>query len=393
MRIGEVRMVQVNITYDADEPRMRRLRFSIREKDDISPIEFQVSFKQKDWRAIETFITGMDNISDRAATLRRAGKLSELSRVNGSARTRVEKFGKKFFKLLPQNFEGYGKTFDTVFGKEFQLSLGLDGFTRRIPWELIFDKAFGWTLAIHYAVGRIVAIPNTERADVKGLRPKKRALIVGLDYNWDPDESHHLYGTLGEVAWVEKRLKQLGYVPKVLFNEEADLENVTKWLRSGVRIFHFTGHGGCSKKADEGFHGLLELYKDDPEDPSGFYLDLTEGWLTDCFNDAGRSPWFVFLNACQTAKEIHSSHMVEEFIAYGATHIIGTLWSVRDEPASDFAKAFYDNVLADKKRSIGEALRMTRYRFSRKKENAEAVTWPAFILYGNPETPFKRAPQ
>jgi CHAT domain-containing protein len=100
----------------------------------------------------------------------------------------------------------------------------------------------------------------------------------------------------------------------------------------------------------------------------------------------------VFLNACQTAQEINSSQMVNEFISYGATHIIGTLWSVRDEPASDFAKVFYDNVLADKKRSIGEALRLTRDHFSKKTQNAEAVTWPAFILYGNPNTPFKRAP-
>lgn len=381
-------MVQVNITYKGDEPRKKRLKFSIREKDDIFPTEFEVPFKQQDWRAIEAFVNGMDNISDRAAMLRRAGKLSELSRVNGSAKYRVEKFGKKFFKLLQQNFEGCGKTFDSVFGKEFDLSLGLDDSTRRIPWELIFDQGYRWTLATNYAVGRILVVPK-EVVDVKGLRPRKRALVVGLDYGWDPDEDRHLCGTLDEVAWVEKKLKQLGYAPKVLLNEEADLENVTKWLRYGVRVFHFTGHGGCLEKAEEGLHGSLELYKDDSDDP---YLDLTEGWLTDCFNEADRSPWFVFLNACQTAQEIHSSHMVDEFISYGATHVIGTLWSVRDEPASDFAKAFYDNVLADKRASIGEALRLTRYQFSKKKQNDEAATWPAFILYGNPETPFKRAP-
>lgn len=67
----------------------------------------------------------------------------------------------------------------------------------------------------------------------------------------------------------------------------------------------------------------------------------------------------------------------------GGRALIGTFWSVMDQDAPNFSRAFYRNFFSDGK-TIGESVRMAREETEKKMEDEDYSTWPAFVLYGPP---------
>jgi CHAT domain-containing protein len=62
---------------------------------------------------------------------------------------------------------------------------------------------------------------------------------------------------------------------------------------------------------------------------------------------------------------------------------VGTIWSVYDNPSREFAVKFYDKVVEGE--NFGSALLSARLHMLDSRKQEDALTWSAFILYGNPD--------
>jgi CHAT domain-containing protein len=214
-----------------------------------------------------------------------------------------------------------------------------------------------------------------------GIDPEHRsALVVGLDYEWKRKD-WWLETCEREALQVARQLKKKGYSVVALRGEEATKRIVERTLSKGVSIFHFSGHGAYKTRQPEGKRGSLLLADG----------ELTEDDLKGCFEKAKGAPFLSFLNACESPKEIYSSHLLDAFVEYGAESVIGTFWSIYDYPSTQFASRFYREVASGK--TFAHALQLSRWQFFHKRSFQEAATWPAFVLYGSPTTWLKRAPR
>ena len=78
--------------------------------------------------------------------------------------------------------------------------------------------------------------------------------------------------------------------------------------------------------------------------------------------------------------QVPAEGLASAFICGGAVGCIGSLWPVYDDPAAEFAVAFYRWILEGY--AIGEAMRNARVES--KKAYANQVTWASFVLCGDP---------
>jgi CHAT domain-containing protein len=250
----------------------------------------------------------------------------------------------------------------------------LDDKTRKFPWELAFDgQDF---LCGRYDLSRKIKEPHWER--LSGSLPEtNRALVIGLNYRWKKKDDW-LYRPEREALSISKLLSKNKKFKVTLLRSkatkrenQATLDNVKVALSEGVSIFHFSGHGAYRSKMPNGKKGSLVLRDG----------DLTEDDLRDCFKKAKGAPYLSFLNACQSAKEIYSSHFVDAFVQYGAEFVVGTFWSVLDTPSTDLARRFYREITDGT--SVAHALTLARNQIIRHRKTDEIATWPSFVLYGS----------
>ncbi|MGB9960023.1 MAG: CHAT domain-containing protein [Candidatus Bathyarchaeales archaeon] len=340
--------------------------------------EERLSFSRHQQKITAKFINAMDDFSCRARAYRRQKNEKKLKAVNKNAEERLKRYGKKLFKILSGVRSVRVKNFEDIFGEGLStLTLNLDNKTRRFPWELAYDgQDF---LCTKYEVGRTWIVQKANY--LSGNPPlSKKALVIGLNYTW-ADKDNWLNTPKVEALQVKRRLEKLGYSPILLRDEEATKERVMDILSKHVSVFHFSGHGQFLKNQPEGKKGRLILYDNEV---------ITEDDFRECFRRAGGAPYLVFINACQSAKEIYNSHLIDAFLENGAESIVGTVWSVYDHPSRDMAIKFYDKVVEGW--HFGAALYSARQQilYSRKKE--DTLTWPAFVLYGDPNNTLPEAP-
>jgi len=372
-------MVEARIVSSDNLSEKYWLRFSY--GSDLSMHRFteRIPFTRRERKYIKNFLQEMDGYSGRSTKLRRMRRTKQLRRVDVKARDALLKNGRRLFNILKRRSEIKVSRFEDLFGTGFELTLTLDDITRRFPWELAHDgEDF---LCVKYDVGRKVESPFWRRQS--GVEPEyRRALVIGLNYKWEKDEDRWLYTAEREALAVQKQLRKKGYAVKLLRSKgkQATVEEVEKVLSEGVAIFHFSGHGAYKVHQPEGRRGALVLRDG----------DLTEEDLRTCFNKAKGAPYLSFLNACQSAKEIYSSHFVDAFVEFGAEYVIGTFWPVYDKPSTKFSEKFYREVTQGT--SIAHALNLARWQFVRKRKFQEAATWPSFVLYGSAIHGLPRAP-
>jgi hypothetical protein len=335
----------------------------------------RIAFLGREQKSVTDFLQNMDDWSTERSRLRKAGKKHETHRLDLTAKAALVEIGRLLFSVLRKGSEIRAERFDDMFGKDFELTLRLDTETRRFPWELAFDGSS--FLASAYDVGRIVERPNEEY--LSGYGPEyRKALVVGIGYKWC---DARLDGPEREALSVKKRLEEKGYKVALLRGSEATREAIKEKLSQGVSVFHFSGHGAYRSRLSEGQKGSLLLSDG----------HLTEDDLKTCFQAAGGAPHLSFLNACQSAKEIYSSHIVDAFVEYGADFVIGTLWPVYDRPSTRFSERFYKEVVTPEQ-SVSHSLQLARWQFFGKRSFEEATTWPSFVLYGSPREYLARAP-
>lgn len=136
--------------------------------------------------------------------------------------------------------------------------------------------------------------------------------------------------------------------------------------------WHFTGHGDF--KGEHDFIRtamLLEKFEEMvPED------------LCDETQNLGQASPLVFLNACRIGRSAMSltdiGGWAGEFLRAGAGAFIGAYWSIYDQAANDFAKAFYSKLLAGME--IGRAVKEARMAI----KPLGDPTWLAYTVFADP---------
>lgn len=102
--------------------------------------------------------------------------------------------------------------------------------------------------------------------------------------------------------------------------------------------------------------------------------------------DDGAQP-IVFVNACQAGRAGYQltgiGGFAQAFLRAGGGAFVGTLWSVGDEPAFFFGKAFYDALNAGD--TVAEAAIKAREAARR-----DDATWLAYVVYGHPHATMTR---
>ncbi|VTR92024.1 Uncharacterized protein OS=Burkholderia sp. SJ98 GN=BURK_019890 PE=4 SV=1: CHAT [Gemmata massiliana] len=205
-----------------------------------------------------------------------------------------------------------------------------------VPWELVQLSGPGDS-------GRVVDGPFLCRAfrmtrwvpdvDRRAKLTFRRVAVVapdGSDLVHAPAERDHVLG----LAVPDRRT-----VTRVPAERYALLAELRRGEYDG---WHFVGHA-----------------KFEPADVSDSRLEL-EGKASLCAIDVagavancGAPAPLVFLNGCQTGQAgaglTGAGGWARRFIDAGAAVFVGTLWSVRDESAAKFAKAFYNGLLGGKR--------------------------------------------
>jgi len=356
----------------------RWLRVFINRDVGTHTFEGSFSFTGSERRSVKKFLARMDETSSECSKAKRANDSSKMQDTNKLARRRLEKTGRKLFRIISEATSAPINDLSSLgeYGSNF--TLHVDERTRKFPWELAFDG--GDFICTKFAVGRKVVNPPYEY--VPQTKPlHKDALVIGLNYDWPNCKEDRLFHCKSEARSVRTQLIKLGYRIRYPESpEQATVNEVKKWLKKGVSVFHFTGHGAYRLHSRSGERGVLRL-------ADGI---LTTEDLRNCFEHAKGAPYLSFLNACQTAKEIYSSGLVDAFVDLGAENVIGTFWSVFDEPSKIFARSFYKSIAQGD--PIGYAIKKARDRLIYGGEIEQATTWPAPVLYGDPSRTLPRAP-
>jgi hypothetical protein len=137
--------------------------------------------------------------------------------------------------------------------------------------------------------------------------------------------------------------------------------------------WHFSGHG-LVRAQDPNLWSILLDEGDElkPEDLNGEAANL------------GLAHPLVFLNACHSGREAlsltHVGGWAAQLLDAGAGAFVGASWATRDEPAKDFAVAFYREFLQNV--PIGEAVR--RARLEIRERFPGDPTWLAYVAYAHP---------
>lgn len=137
-------------------------------------------------------------------------------------------------------------------------------------------------------------------------------------------------------------------------------------------VWHFSGHGAVKDQQDPNRSAmqLSDGQKFTPEQISGAQANL------------GKAHPLVFLNACQIGRAGMSltglGGWASQFLEVGAAGFIGAMWNVHDNPARDFAQAFYNGLLGGE--TIGTATLKARNQIKQYQD----ATWLAYTVYGHP---------
>lgn len=153
---------------------------------------------------------------------------------------------------------------------------------------------------------------------------------------------------------------------------EATAGGVRSGLASGhFDAWHFSGHGGFRNPNPN--RSAMVLQSGDeltPEDLAGVVTNL------------GKGKPLVFLNACQIGKSAMGltgiGGWASKFLQAGAATFIGAYWSVYDEAAFEFAKAFYAGLVGGK--TVALATQDARRAV---KKNGDP-TWLAYTVFSEP---------
>jgi CHAT domain len=299
--------------------------------------------------------------------------------------------GKILFKLLvPQSFWG-------EFQRRDPIVVECDSRTAWLHWEMMvipnLERGLGGDgsefLGIHPTITRqfrnsFAQLPErpprfdrTLRVLIVADTAEKMPLPASREEAQAIQEIFERYGEFLRSSGSDRRVSVVPLVGPGIANYDCVLEHL--FQDQPYDIVHFTGH--CDYvKADPASSGWL----------------FSKGKKISAYELArvDRVPEFVFSNGCSTGVTPPNVSLVsrravpsfaEAFFQRGVKNFICTAWPIANNPARDFACAFYKTMLSEepgRRRFMYEAMREARQ--SIRGTPSGARTWGAYQHYGNP---------
>ena len=365
--------------------------------------DFISAIAEKD-EAGETHILYTLDTQRARADVRAQGTQAQLvgelvKRASNDAHTGSD-IGRTLFQLLvPVEMEA-------SLGGTSELLLELNDGTAAIPWEMLDAPDDGrskqrapW--AIRNKLLRRLRTAEF-RTQISDARPEDAVLVIGEPLCNEKDASGQpvyprLPGARLEAERVNAVLgRELGeqQVNALLATEDGPgpdaVAVTTALLARRYRIVHIAGHG--EPELDRGPH-LPPLLRG---------VVLSDGtFLGPREVEAMRVvPELVFLNCCHLAGDpkhlLQSGYdrarfaagVAKQLIRIGVRCVVAAGWAVEDEPAYQFATAFYRDLLAGQRfMDAVQAGRVAAYN-----ANPRGNTWAAYQCYGDPDWVLRAAP-
>ena len=306
-----------------------------------------------------------------------------LSHYNEATRTAdVEAFSAEL--------QAYGVSlFEELFPKEVQAQL----WTHRskltsirvvstepfIPWEIVHLKAPGEPLdpdAPTLFLGQLGLVRWLH--NVNGHAPVQLRVRAGRARYVIPDYPHPdwaLFATAAERAFLERTFAATAVQPQ---------PNEVRRLLSHAGAFDLL-HFACHGEAHQDEVGYARIFLEGRIEGAAYKPSWLDASTVEAFarlrGQDGTQP-IVFLNACQAGRAGYKltgiGGFAQAFLRAGAGAFVGTLWSVEDEPAFSFGKAFYEALLSGG--SMPEATKAAR---EAARQTGDA-TWLAYVVYAHP---------
>jgi hypothetical protein len=252
-----------------------------------------------------------------------------------------------------------------------------------IPWEIVHLREPGVPLD-RTAPTRFLGQMGLVRwlHDVDGLPPTSLAVRRGKARYMIPDYVDprlRLPATVNERLFLEQTFAATAIEPQPVPLQDA------LSTPDSFDLLHLACHGEADLKAIAGARLLLQGR--DEEEIVQTSIDVTTVETFANMRGADGAQPLVFLNACQAGRAGYQlsgiGGFAHAFLRGGAGAFIGTLWSVGDQPAFFFGKAFYEAL--DGGATLSEAAIAARDA-----ARYDDATWLAYVVYGHPHARLQR---
>lgn len=187
------------------------------------------------------------------------------------------------------------------------------------------------------------------------------------------------------LAWTRREAEgiaaEAGARPTLLaLDFDASRDLATSPRLADVRIVHFATHGVIDSRAPE-LSGLVFSLVDAQGRPRDGILRLVDIYRLRLAAD------LVVLSGCETAlgEKLRGEGLVgltHGFLHAGATHVLSSLWNVRDRATAELMKAFYRGLFHDNL-TPAAALRQAQVSLWRQHEWRSPYFWAGFVLQGD----------
>lgn len=97
--------------------------------------------------------------------------------------------------------------------------------------------------------------------------------------------------------------------------------------------------------------------------------------------------WIAYLSACSTAENKGETmsdeviHLVSSFQMAGFAHVIGSMWSTKDDVSIEVAKEFYEQLVLESNESVAEALHVSVEK-AQIKWPKQPLCWAPYVHFG-----------
>lgn len=246
-----------------------------------------------------------------------------------------------------------------------------------IPWEIVHPRPPGQPLD-PAAEPRFLGQMGLVRwlYNVNGLPPVRLRLRPGRVRYVIPkysDPQLQLPATVNERVYLQKTFQATPIEPQPNPLRQALA------TPGSFDLIHFACHGEAESNTIAQARILLEGRMEGEFVPT--YLNATTVETFARLKGADGSQPIVFLNACQAGRAGYQltgiGGFAQAFLRAGAGAFVGTLWSVGDQPAFFFGKAFYESLRNGK--TVAEAAIAAREAARR-----DDATWLAYVVYAHP---------
>ena len=207
-----------------------------------------------------------------------------------------------------------------------------------------------------------VAIKRTREPRADSGDPAARALIVAPE---------SLEASLAHLPMELRALRNILVHPDALVGQAARRDSIVQEM-SGYPIVHFAGHGHW-----------------DADDPRSSGILLRDGVLSveDMLRGSLEKTRLAILSASSTAARSVEDpdeflSLASAFLVAGCPNVVGTLFSIRDSDASEFAAYFYESLTRDGSSITREQVSRATHvavKYLRKKYPETPSAWAGFV--------------